>query len=60
MKNTPGVLARASAALYQENINIEIVDQGPSQLSFHFGIFQKYADPGLRALYRSLLKQPTA
>ena len=56
MKNTPGVLARASAALYQENINIEIVDQGPSQLSFHFGIFQKHADAGLTALYRSLLK----
>ncbi len=56
MRDTPGVLARASAALYQENINIEIVDQGPSQLSFHFGIFQKHADPGLMALYRSLLK----
>jgi aspartate kinase len=55
MKDTPGVLARASSALYQENINIEIVDQGPSQMSFHFGIYQKHADAGLKALYRSLL-----
>ncbi|MFY9396748.1 MAG: aspartate kinase [Desulfomonilia bacterium] len=57
MKNTPGVLAKASNALYQENINIEIVDQGPSQLSFNFGIYQKHADAGLRALYRSLLQK---
>ena len=55
MKNTPGVLARASNALHRENINIEIVDQGPSQLSFNFGIYQRHADAGLRALYRSLL-----
>lgn len=55
MKNTPGVLAKASNALFQENINIEIVDQGPSQLSFHFGILQRNADAGLRALYRTLL-----
>ncbi len=56
MKDTPGVLAKASSALFGENINIEIVDQGPSQMSFHFGIFQKNADAGLRALYRTLLK----
>jgi aspartate kinase len=56
MKDTPGVLAMASNALYQENINIEIVDQGPSQMSFHFGIYRKHADVGLKALYRTLLK----
>jgi aspartate kinase len=55
MKDTPGVLAKASGALYQESINIEIVDQGPSQMSFHFGIYQKHADAGLKALYRTLL-----
>ncbi len=57
MKDTPGVLAKASNALFEENINIEIVDQGPSQMSFHFGIFQRHADAGLRALYRALLKR---
>jgi aspartate kinase len=56
MKDTPGVLAMASAALYQENINIEIVDQGPSQMSFHFGIYQRHGDAGLKALYKTLLK----
>jgi aspartate kinase len=55
MKDTPGVLAKASSALHQEKINIEIVDQGPSQMSFHFGILQKHGDKGLKALYNSLL-----
>lgn len=55
MKGTPGVLARASSALYGEHINIEIVDQGPSQMSFHFGICEKHADAGLKALFRALL-----
>lgn len=57
MKGSPGVMAKASGALFQEGINIEIVDQGPSQLSFHFGILQRDADAGLKALYRTLLKQ---
>ncbi len=57
MKDTPGVLARAATALYNENINIEIVDQGPSQLSFNFGIYQRHADIGLKALYKALLKR---
>ncbi len=56
MKNTPGVLARASNALYGKSINIEIVDQGPSQISFHFGIRKEQADAGLQALYEALLK----
>ncbi|MRR36952.1 ACT domain-containing protein, partial [bacterium] len=56
MKNTPGVLAKASNALYGRNINIEIVDQGPSQISFHFGIRKEQADAGLQALYETLLK----
>lgn len=57
MKDTPGVLASAADALYRENINIEIVDQGPSQLSFHFGIYQRNADMGLRALYSTMLNR---
>lgn len=56
MKNTPGVLAKAAEALYREGINIDVVDQGPSQMSFHFGIDQQYGDAGLKALYRAMLK----
>jgi len=49
-------MAAAANALYQEGINIEIVDQGPAQLSIHFGIHQKYGDIGLKALYNAMLK----
>ena len=57
MKDTPGVLARAAGALYQESINIEIVDQGPSQMCIHFGIHECNAAKGLETLYRTLLKK---
>lgn len=61
MKQNPGILARAAAALEDENISIEIVDQGPGQISFHFGIQSYYADTALRALYRNLIvNSPTS
>lgn len=56
MKDTPGTLARAASALYRDGLNIEIVDQGPSQISFHFGIHLRHADTALNALYRALIK----
>jgi aspartate kinase len=56
MKDTPGVLAKAADALYREGINIDVVDQGPSQMSFHFGINQHRADDGLKALFKAMLK----
>lgn len=55
MKHNPGILAQAAAALKEENISIEIVDQGPGQISFHFGIQSYYADAALKALYQSLI-----
>jgi aspartate kinase len=55
MKHNPGILARAAAALKDENISIDIVDQGPAQISFHFGIQSYYADTALRTLYRNLI-----
>ncbi|HHO75507.1 MAG TPA: aspartate kinase [Deltaproteobacteria bacterium] len=60
MKQNPGILAQAAAALKNEHINIEIVDQGPGQISFHFGIQSYYADAALKALYRSLIADRSA
>ncbi|MCP4138283.1 MAG: aspartate kinase [bacterium] len=56
MKNNPGIIAEAALALKENNINIEIIDQGPAQISFHFGIQHYYADTALKALYKRLLK----
>ncbi len=57
MKDHPGVIAKASTALKDNNINIEIIDQGPAQISFHFGIQSFHSDNALKALYNALLKK---
>ncbi|KQC11697.1 MAG: aspartate kinase [Smithella sp. SDB] len=56
MKNHPGVIADAATALKEKNINIDIINQGPAQVSFHFGFQNYYADSALKAMYERLLK----
>ncbi|MBN1615013.1 MAG: aspartate kinase [Deltaproteobacteria bacterium] len=56
MKDHPGVIAAAATALKEQNINIDIINQGPAQISFHFGFRNYYADSALRAMYERLLK----
>jgi len=56
MKNHPGVIAEAATALQKQNINIDIINQGPAQLSFHFGFQNYYADSALKAMYEQLIK----
>ena len=51
MRYDPGVIAEAALAMKNNNINIEIIDQGPAQISFHLGIQGYYADNALNALY---------
>lgn len=55
MRNVPGVIAQAAAALKDENISIETIDQGPAQISFHLGVLSAYADTALRALFDQLI-----
>ncbi len=57
MKDQPGVIAIAATALKEKNINIEIIDQGPAQISFHFGVQNYHADETLKALYEALCKK---
>jgi aspartate kinase len=57
MKYNPGVIAEAALAMKNNNINIEIIDQGPAQISFHLGIQGYYADNALNALYDRLIQQ---
>ena len=57
MKDHPGVIAQASTAMKENNLNIEIMDQGPAQISFHFGVQGYYADKALRTLYTAMLKK---
>ncbi|HMB20953.1 MAG TPA: aspartate kinase [Spirochaetota bacterium] len=56
MKDQPGILATTATALKEKNINIETVDQSPSQMSVHFGIQTYYAEGALRAIYDAFLR----
>lgn len=56
MKDHPGVIADAATALKEQNINIDIINQGPAQISFHFGFQSYYADIALKAMCARLLK----
>jgi len=51
MLNTVGTTARASGALAKAGINIEIINQGSSEVSLMFGIDEKDADAAVISLY---------
>ena len=55
MKNHPGIIADAATALKEQNINIEIINQGPAQISFHFGFQSYFADIALKSMFSRLL-----
>lgn len=51
MRNTVGITARASGALARESINLDMISQGPSEVSMIFGIKDYEMDKAIRALY---------
>lgn len=52
MKNAVGVLAKAVQALSEAGINIELVVQGPSEISILFGIKDTLCNYAIRELYK--------
>ncbi|WP_216829533.1 aspartate kinase [Alkalihalobacterium elongatum] len=51
MHNTIGLSARATNALANANVNIEMINQGSSEVSLVFGIRQEDEEKAVRALY---------
>ncbi|MGI6669800.1 MAG: aspartate kinase [Acetivibrionales bacterium] len=51
MRNTVGITSRASTALANAGINLEMISQGPSEVSMIFGIRSGKKDKAIRALY---------
>ncbi|MEB1806446.1 MAG: aspartate kinase [Bacillaceae bacterium] len=51
MHNTIGLSARATSALANANVNIEMINQGSSEVSLVFGIRQEDEEKAVRALY---------
>ncbi|WP_059103624.1 aspartate kinase [Shouchella shacheensis] len=52
MHNTVGVSARAAEALSRANINIEMINQGSSEVSLVFGIHQEDTEEAVKGLYK--------
>jgi len=53
MERTVGVAAKAAAALAQVNINIEMINQGSSEVSMMFGVKEEAVEEAVRALYKA-------
>jgi aspartate kinase len=51
MMRSVGILARASAALAKANVNVEIINQGSSEVSMMFGIKEEDNVTAVKALY---------
>jgi len=57
MRNTVGITARASGALARENINMDMISQGPSEVSMIFGIKDYDRDRAIKALYKEFFEK---
>lgn len=51
MRNTLGITSRASAALANAGINLEMINQGPSEVSMMFGVKAEVCNKAVCALY---------
>ena len=52
MRQTVGLAARAAAAFRQARVNIEMINQGSSEVSMMFGVKECDAAAAIRSLYR--------
>lgn len=59
MRNNTGLAARAASAISRTGANIEMINQGSSEVSLVFGVLQPYEDQCLRALYEEFFAPVT-
>lgn len=56
MRNTLGITARAATSLSRAGINLDMINQGPSEVSMMFGIKASESDKAVRALYEEFFR----
>ena len=56
MLNTVGIAAKATRALSDAGINIELINQGASEVSLMFGVDVEYATKAVRSLYSAFFQ----
>jgi len=59
MRRTIGIAARATAALARAGVNIEMINQGSSEVSMMFGVKAGERAEAVRALYREFFGTPS-
>jgi aspartate kinase len=52
MAHTVGVTARAAVALSKAGVNLEIINQGASEISVMFGVKEEYCNYAVKELYK--------
>jgi aspartate kinase len=55
MRNNSYAIADAVSVLKDNNIDVEMIDQGPAKISFHIGVAQHHADRALELLHTRLI-----
>lgn len=56
MNNNTGLAARAATAISKTGANIEMINQGSSEVSLSFGVQDQYADAILKSLYEEFFQ----
>lgn len=59
MRNNTGLAARAATAISQTGANIEMINQGSSEVSLVFGVRSQYENQILKALYNEFFTTAT-
>jgi aspartate kinase len=59
MRHTIGVAGRACSAIAEAKVNLEMINQGSSEVSMMFGIKAEAIEPTVRTLYREFFARPT-
>jgi len=57
MERTVGMAAKATTALAKANINLEMINQGSSEVSMMFGVKEEVVTNAVRALYEAYFQE---
>ncbi len=57
MARTVGVAARATLALSKAGVNLEIINQGASEISIMFGVREEYCNYAVKELYKEFFQR---
>jgi aspartate kinase len=57
MERTIGMAAKATTALAKANINLEMINQGSSEVSMMFGVREEVVTDAVRALYEAYFQE---